>query len=75
MILESLLVYTTGTFLLLYGLKSFIAGLNNEKKAYWMVLGYTQGLKKLLKENYDRVINTVGGAISSICGIIILLFY
>ena len=64
MMINSLLVYSTAVFLILYGLRSLIAGLKNEKRTYWINLGYDSGLRKPLKEKYDKVNNIVWGAIS-----------
>ncbi len=72
---NSLLIYLSATFLTIYGLRSLIAGLKNEKKTFWVNLGYDIGLRKLLKEKYDRVNNIVWGAISLGAGILIFIWY
>ena len=71
----SLLVYLTTAFLILYGLRSLIAGLRNEKRNYWINLGYDTGLRKLLKEKYEKVNNIFWGALSFGLGILILIRY
>ena len=68
-------MYASAGFLTLYGLRSLIAGYNNEKKAYWMSFGYNQGMKRLLKDKYDKVNNLILGGISFLSGIIILIVY
>lgn len=74
MSLNSLLVYLVAIFLTLYGLRSFIAGIKNEKKNYWVSSGWDDS-KKLLKENYNKVNNIVMGGISFCSGIIIFICY
>ena len=67
-------MYSSATFLTLYGLRSVIAGFRNEKRGYWLSIGY-DGTKEWLKENYDKVNNVFWGAISFVCGIIIFIAY
>jgi hypothetical protein len=73
MILLTIITYLVSIFLILFGLRSFIAGLKNEKKSFWFIISYSKGLKNLLKEKYDRTLNFVGGIISVIVGLIVLL--
>ncbi|MEP7374787.1 MAG: hypothetical protein ABI675_15430 [Chitinophagaceae bacterium] len=68
------ITYLGATILTLYGLRSFIAGVRNEKRSYWMSIGY-DGLKKVLKDNYDKANNLIWGGISFIYGIIIFIAY
>lgn len=75
MLTYSITVYLVGAFLTLYGLRSLVAGIKNEKKAYWINFGYSSGLKKLLKENYNKANNLWWGCISFLCGILILVGY
>ncbi len=42
-----LLSIITGGFLLIYGIIRFNAGLQNKKKCYWLLLGYTRIGKSL----------------------------
>ena len=65
--------YFASIFFLIYGLRSFIAGLKNEKKSFWFIVGYSQGLKDLLKDKYPQVLNIAGGSISFIGGLIALV--
>jgi len=73
MVLRVLLIFSTALFLFIYGLRSFIAGIKKKKKSYWLNLGYDSGLRKLLKDNYDQVINIFWGFLSLILGLIILV--
>ena len=72
---NSLLFYSTAVFLTLYGLRSLIAGIRDEKRTYWINLGYDSGLRKLLKEKYNKVNNIFWGALSLGLGILILIRY
>ena len=72
---NSWLVYLTALFFTLYGLRSLIAGLKNEKRNYWINLGYDTGLRKLLKEKYEKVNNIFWGALSFGLGILIFIRY
>jgi hypothetical protein len=72
---NSLLIYLTAAFLSLYGLRSLIAGIRNEKRIYWINFGYSSGLKKLFKDNYDRINNFFWGTLSFGSGIFILIQY
>jgi hypothetical protein len=67
-------MYLSATFLTLYRLRSFIAGLRNEKRGYWVNVRY-DGTKKWLKGNYDKVNNLIWGGINFISGIIIFIAY
>lgn len=60
-------------FLLAYGIRSLNVGLKNEKKSYWFIIGYSQGLKDLLKDKYPKFLNIAGGALSAIGGLMALL--
>ena len=71
---NTLLVYSTAVLLTLYGLRSLIAGFKNEKRNYWVNLGWDDS-KKLFKEKYDKVNNIIWGAISFASGIFILIWY
>jgi hypothetical protein len=67
-------IYLAATFLVLYGLRSLIAGIKNEKRSYWVSIGWDD-TKKLLKEKYEKVYNIVWGAISFILGVLIFILY
>ena len=71
---NSLLVCSTAVSLTLYGLRSLIAGIKNEKRNYWVSFGWDDS-RKLFKEKYDKVNNIVWGAISFGLGIVILIRY
>ena len=71
----SLILYLSAGFLVLYGLRSFVAGVRNEKKSYWINITYDTGLRKLLKEKYDKVNNLVWGGVSFIAGLLIIILY
>lgn len=75
MLTYSITAYLVGAFMILYGLRSVVAGIRNEKKAYWINFGYSSGLKKLLKENYNKANNLCWGCVSFFCGILILVLY
>jgi hypothetical protein len=75
MMLKSVIVYSTAVFLILYGLRSLIAGIKKEKKSYWINLGYDSGLRKLLKDDYDRVNNIFWGTLSLFSGLTMAIFY
>ena len=74
MMANSLLVCSTAVSLTLYGLRSLIAGIKNEKRNYWVSFGWDDS-RKLFKEKYDKVNNIVWGAISFGLGIVILIRY
>ena len=62
-------------FLIIYGYRSYISGLKNESKIFWINYGYSQGLKRLLKDKYDKYNNMFWGAVSFISGLVILIGY
>lgn len=69
-------VYIVAIFLIAYGLRSFIAGLKNEKKIYWTFqFGHRTGFKKEYKDYPHRLNNILGGIASLTCGIFILISY
>lgn len=70
--MNQFLSYIAGGFLVLYGGRSLIAGVKNEAKSYWLALGFSKGLKNLLKERYDRFCNLFYGGLGLIAGCIIL---
>jgi putative Mn2+ efflux pump MntP len=72
---KNILIYGVAIFLVLYGLRSIIAALRNEKKTFWVNFGYDTGLRKLFKDKYDKYLNLFGGALSFILGICILIAY
>ena len=53
--MDSFMVYLGAVICTLYGLRSVIAGIRNEKKSYWVSIGWDD-TKKLLKDKYDKVI-------------------
>ncbi len=69
------LVYLAAIFFILYGLRSLIAGLRNEKRNYWISFSYDTGLRKFLKEKYEKVNNIFWGALSLGSGILVLIRY
>ncbi|OSZ79716.1 hypothetical protein CAP36_00160 [Chitinophagaceae bacterium IBVUCB2] len=71
---NTLIVYLSSIFLVVYGLLSIIAGIKNKKKSFWISLGFDD-TKKILKENYDRVNNIVWGTVSFLSGITIIIMY
>lgn len=72
---KGVLIYGAGLFLVIYGYRSFMAGLKNENKIYWVSFGYSLGMKNLLKEKYNKYNNIFWGLISFISGIVILIGY
>ena len=70
-----ILVYAAAVFLVIYGYRSFIAGLKNESKAYWVSFGYSKGMKQLLKDKYIKYNNIFLGIISFISGLVVLIGY
>ena len=70
-----ILIYSVAVFLILYGAKSFISRIKDEKKAYWINFGYSSGLKKLLNDKYDKYNNLFWGGVSFVSGIVILIAY
>jgi hypothetical protein len=72
--LQIILVYGIGAFLLIYGILSFKAGIKKEKKEYWMIFGW-DGTKSWLKDMHTPVWNIIGGVVGIISGLAILIFY
>ena len=70
--MDSFMVYLGAVFCTLYGLRSVIAGIRNEKKSYWMSIGWDD-TKKLLKGKYDKFNNLLWGGIALIIGIAIFM--
>ena len=68
------LVYLSVVFLILYGLRSVIAGLRNENRSYWINLGWDD-TKRLLKDKYNKFNNILWGGIIFAAGILILIWY
>jgi hypothetical protein len=59
MTLKTIFVYLIAGFLILYGLRSFIAGIKKEKRSFWITMGYDKGLRDLFKDKYDQVLNII----------------
>ena len=68
-------MYPVAVFLVYYGFRSFRSGVKKENKKYWVAVGYTQGLKKLLKEKYEDYTNIFFGIISLVSGLLIIIIY
>ena len=72
--LKIIFVYGMAVFLLVYGYLSFRAGIKKEDKQFWLVLGWDD-TKRWLKNRHTQAINLVGGLISIVFGIGILIVY
>jgi hypothetical protein len=72
--MDSFMVYLGAVICTLYGLRSVIAGIRNEKKSYWVSIGWDD-TKKLLKDKHDKVNNILWGGIVLGAGIAIFIWY
>lgn len=71
--MSRLVIYIIAIALIIYSLRSIIAGFKNETRIYWTKIPY-DGLRDLLKDNYVKVINIAVGIISLASGILVLIF-
>ncbi|MGN7786700.1 hypothetical protein ACTJIJ_19355 [Niabella sp. 22666] len=72
--LERILYIPVGIFLLVYGLKAFIAGIKKEDKAYFMTDG-CDGMESVFKNKYPIYQNIVGGSLCILSGTGIITVY
>lgn len=71
--MKDISMYFIAIISILFGFRSFIAGVRNEKKNFWMSTSF-DGFEDLFK-NYYRIINFILGIVLLVAGILIIFCY